>query len=179
MPILRLEDQRTVPWRNGRGVTVEVCVVPAGADLDAFDARLSIAAIDADGPFSPFPGVDRVLFLLDGAGVDLFGPEGAVRLSRPGDRLRFLGESAVMARLVDGPVRDVNWMTRRDRVAGEATWARLDGELVLKDEYSVALVIDGQLSADGVLLRRLDVVQGPGVVLGTGTVVQASARVGG
>ena len=44
---------------------------PAGAPLAAFDWRVSVADVAADGPFSRFPGVDRVLVLIAGAGMRL------------------------------------------------------------------------------------------------------------
>jgi len=48
-------------WRNGGGETREIISYPPGAA--EFQWRATIATIDADGPFSPFPGVDRVITL--------------------------------------------------------------------------------------------------------------------
>ena len=58
------------PWRNGGGVTRELLCLPAGSGND-WTLRISVADIDADGPFSPFPGVTRWFAVLDGAGVRL------------------------------------------------------------------------------------------------------------
>ncbi|MBN8630010.1 MAG: HutD family protein [Rhodobacterales bacterium] len=49
---------------------------PAEAGFDSFDLRLSIAAVAEDGPFSDFPGIDRRLWLLDGAGVTCLMAQG-------------------------------------------------------------------------------------------------------
>ncbi len=38
-----------MPWKNGGGVTTEICVSPPSG---AFDWRVSIATVNADGPFS-------------------------------------------------------------------------------------------------------------------------------
>ena len=47
------------PWKNGGGTTQEIAGWPAGAGLDAFGWRVSIACIAASGPFSVFAGIDR------------------------------------------------------------------------------------------------------------------------
>ena len=102
-------------WKNGGGLTREIAACPPGAGFEAFGWRLSVAEVERDGPFSAFPGVDRILVLLTGAGLRLqAGPEHAAAvLERAGDRFAFAGEAAVDARLVDGPTRDLNVMTRR------------------------------------------------------------------
>ncbi|MBN0683270.1 HutD family protein, partial [Pseudomonas aeruginosa] len=60
----QLSTLPVTPWKNGAGETREIICVPAP---DApFLWRASIATLQADGPFSPFPGVDRVITLLAG-----------------------------------------------------------------------------------------------------------------
>src|SRR4029453_7140835 len=69
-PMVRLltpNDYRSRPWKNGAGRTTEIAVHPAGAGLDAFAWRVSIASVERNGPFSAFPGIDRTIVLLDGA----------------------------------------------------------------------------------------------------------------
>lgn len=104
-------------WRNGGGVTREVVCHPAGADMAAFDWRVSIAHIAGSGPFSAFPGVDRVITLLEGSGVALHSPDGAVahRLDQPMMPFAFSGDVAIEAQLLDGECHDFNVMTRRAR----------------------------------------------------------------
>lgn len=101
------------PWRNGGGLTREVAAWPPGAA--AFDWRVSVAEIDADGPFSGFPGLSRHIALLRGAGLRLRdgagGPEH--RLDALGALFAFDGASAVRATLPGGPVRVLNLMCRR------------------------------------------------------------------
>lgn len=61
------------PWKNGAGATREIIAVPS---TDApFLWRASIATLQADGPFSPFPGVDRVITLLAGQPLRLCGED--------------------------------------------------------------------------------------------------------
>lgn len=68
----------TRPWKNGQGVTDEVLLLPEGASRDGFDLRISRAGIDARGVFSAFPGADRIITVIEGAGLRLdFGDRSA------------------------------------------------------------------------------------------------------
>lgn len=101
-----------MPWRNGGGTTRELARVDA-PDGD-FAWRLSMADVTDDGSFSSFPGVDRIIVLLTGAGIDLHTPDGVVALRPQWGAHRFPGEDEVYAALVDGPTTDLNLMWRRD-----------------------------------------------------------------
>ena len=105
--------QRT-RWKNDGGWTTELGIEPTTAVIDGdFDWRVSIAAIECDGPFSRFPGVERDLFLLEGAGMFLNSVDGAEqRIDRPLQRIHFSGDAPVDCRLIDGPTRDFNVMVR-------------------------------------------------------------------
>jgi environmental stress-induced protein Ves len=104
-----------MPWKNGGGVTREIVCMPPGAGMGDFDWRVSIAHIAGDGPFSAFPGIDRVITLLSGGGVHLLGDDGLVnhRLDTPLAPFAFAGEAAIHARLLAGDCHDFNLMTRR------------------------------------------------------------------
>ena len=131
--VLRQADYRRMRWKNGGGWTTELAVFPeSGADANApFDWRISIAEIESDGAFSPFPGCDRHIALLEGIGMELrFAGGETVRLDR---RLRFVpfaGETPVFGKLLAGPVRDFNVMTRRERCHAEILHRPLVGPMV-------------------------------------------------
>ncbi|WP_165185660.1 HutD/Ves family protein [Caulobacter soli] len=112
MQILRAADRVATPWKNGGGVTREVAAWPPGAGMDDFDWRVSLADVAADGPFSAFPDVDRVLTVIDGEGLVL-ELEGQETLLQTGAPFAFPGEARVIARLTAGPIRDLNVMVRR------------------------------------------------------------------
>ncbi|SOY82911.1 conserved hypothetical protein, DUF886; similar to Hypothetical 21.2 kDa protein in hutC 3'region in Pseudomonas putida [Cupriavidus taiwanensis] len=102
-------------WKNGGGNTREIAVWPPGAGMDDFVWRLSVADIESDGPFSAFPGIDRQIVLLDGAGVTLRADDGSFshRLAGVGEPFAFSGDTSLQATLLDGATRDFNVMTRR------------------------------------------------------------------
>jgi environmental stress-induced protein Ves len=124
--VLSPASYRRMPWRNGGGVTTEIVVHPPGSGFASFSWRASLADVSRDGPFSAFPGVDRILVLLSGRGVRLAGSAFSAELRRPFDIVRFDGDAAVDCELVDGPVRDFNLMLRRDRARGSVTVVRGD-----------------------------------------------------
>lgn len=112
-----------VPWKNGGGVTRELLRLPAtGAD---WMLRISVADIDADGPFSPFDGVSRWFAVLAGRGVRLSWPDRVFEVCRGSAPLRFDGADAPDCALLAGPTRDLNVMVRRDladALVTSATW---------------------------------------------------------
>ena len=112
-------------WRNGGGRTCELLARPSGAE---WKVRVSLADIEADGPFSAFPGVQRWFAVVQGAGVVLRFA-GAERVARAGDApLHFDGDEAPGCSLIAGPTRDLNLMVRggmgtMQRVLAGRAWA--------------------------------------------------------
>jgi environmental stress-induced protein Ves len=138
--VLRAADRVATPWKNGGGVTREVAAWPPSAGLDAFDWRVSLADVATDGPFSAFPGVDRVLTVVAGDGLVL-EIDGRTTHLEPGAPFAFPGEAAVTARLTAGPIRDLNVMVRRD--AWTATVEpRRGGRIVAADGPVLVLLLE-------------------------------------
>ena len=118
--IIRLADCPSQPWKNGLGRTREIAVHPKLANSDDFDWRVSIAEVDSAAPFSLFPGIDRQIALLDGAGFTMTLDDGRIHaLTTPFVPFAFPGEAKVVVALAGGPTRDFNLMLRRARVRGE------------------------------------------------------------
>ncbi len=119
-----LHDAPLQRWRNGGGVTRELLAWPGA---DGWRLRISVADIEADGPFSTFPGVQRWFAVLQGGGVALTF-DGAEHVCRPGDdALQFSGAATVAARLLRGTSRDLNLMLRdlpgsMQRAVDAQTW---------------------------------------------------------
>lgn len=139
MRIIRAADCLVMPWKNGGGTTTEIAVAPEGASLDAFDWRISMAHVGQDGPFSSFPGIGRTLSVLTGAGITLaFGDGERARLDRTSAPYPFAADRAVDGLLVDGPIDDLNVMSRRgrwrhrvERLSGADSLTASEGLLVL------------------------------------------------
>jgi uncharacterized protein len=114
------------PWKNGAGLTREIAVGPRGAGANDFDWRFSLAEVERDAPFSAFPGVDRCIVLLRGAGMRLRSDGGGLdhRLDQPLVPFHFSGDTPLSATLVDGPSGDFNVMTRRGAWTAEVTTQR-------------------------------------------------------
>lgn len=104
-------DYRSMPWRNGKGVTAEIAREPA--EPAPFDWRLSLATLEQDGAFSHYPEYQRIVVLVEGAGftLDIAG-EPSQQLSSPGAAAIFPGDATVHCRLHDGPCRDLSLMVR-------------------------------------------------------------------
>jgi environmental stress-induced protein Ves len=149
------------PWKNGGGVTREIAALPAGSTVDDFVWRVSVAEIAQAGPFSPFPGVDRQIMLLSGAGVRLRGDGIDHRLDRPLQPFAFAGEAAIDASLLDGPSHDLNVMTRRDAMRAEVQ--------VAYDAVTVAACDALVLLASRGGWRGLSLEAGEGVVMADGS----------
>jgi len=133
------------PWRNGQGRTRELLAWPDAAD---WRVRVSVADIEADAPFSSFPGVERWLVVLKGAGValDIDGtPHRQTRIDPP---LCFDGATTVHCRLIDGPTQDLNLMLRGLRggmqVAEDGAPWRPDGTAC-----GLYTAVAGRCTADG------------------------------
>jgi uncharacterized protein len=148
--ILRAADYRVMPWKNGGGTTTEVAVSPEGAGLDDFDWRVSMARVEAGGPFSSFAGVDRTLVVLEGQGIvlDIAGRAPA-ELTRASAPFSFPADVPTAAALISGPITDLNIMTRRGRMTHAV------------ERLAVSVPTDLQATADTTLVLSL----GDGIIV--------------
>jgi environmental stress-induced protein Ves len=140
---LPVSGLQCTPWKNGGGVTRQVAAYPAGSGLDDFVWRISIADVKQDGPFSQFPGVERMIALLEGAGMRLVfsdqDKEQVVALMTRFKPFRFAGESTVRCELAHGPTVDLNLMVRRAKAAGDVQELTLLGSAVQRVELAPEL----------------------------------------
>ncbi|MFP5311830.1 MAG: HutD family protein [Actinomycetes bacterium] len=115
MQIIRFAELKAEPWRNGGGVTREIAR-QTSAD-GGFDWRVSIADVAKAGDFSTFPGMERVLTVVEGDLLLLTvdGKEQGLEKFRP---FRFDGGAATAATLPTGDIRDLNVITRTGAFKG-------------------------------------------------------------
>jgi uncharacterized protein len=113
--IIRFSELQETPWRNGGGVTREIAIEGA---RDDFVWRLSMADVGVDGPFSKFDGMQRILTVIQGCGMELISSPIKLQanLYVP---VRFDGSCEIEAKLIDGPLRDLNLIYRPERCIAE------------------------------------------------------------
>ena len=136
MTVVRLADLEVTPWKNGKGRKADVA---AGEGW-----FVGLAWIEADAPFSSFPGTQRSQVLVEGAGFTLsfYGFPPAVYRS-PGDVNAFRGDLPAQVRTAGGPSLVFNVMT------SVATWTH---ELVVTDTpgpRGFAVILRGTVEAEG------------------------------
>jgi environmental stress-induced protein Ves len=148
MDVIRWASLTPIPWKNGGGVTHEVIRMPATGD--PFRWRVSIARIEAPGPFSNFAGYQRTMVLLHGAGMRLnFGDGQRAELHEMGSLVTFDGALAPYCELTGGPCMDLNLMTATALTTPRAWLERLHEPRWLGPSAhakTLALAIDGRVS---------------------------------
>lgn len=114
------QDYRSMPWKNGGGVTTELARFPEDANTEQFIWRLSRAEIKSSGPFSHFAQIDRSLAVLSDSNLllqleEAKGVTENIYLNQHSLPYRFNGETPVNAVLEkdEEPVLDLNFMSRR------------------------------------------------------------------
>lgn len=117
MEIIRFAGLKPQPWRNGGGVTRQVASHPAAGSAQDWDWRVSIADVTRAGDYSPFPGMERVLTVIEGELLLLTvdGAEQPLEKYRP---FRFPGGAATSCALPTGDVRNLNVITREGTFKG-------------------------------------------------------------
>jgi len=169
---VRFADAPRSRWANGLGETVELWRTPGEG---AFEARLSIATIGSDAPFSSLPGVDRVLLSLSPHTLTL-DVDGRRTVLEQFDTVAFAGEAAVSAVGVTTPGHDLNLMVRRGSGEPALTVVAVDGDL---EVHGVAVVLDGTIGVADGPLAPFDAVVGPVSLTGRGRLALAAVPVAG
>jgi uncharacterized protein len=161
--ILRKENYKVMPWKNGGGTTTEIMIWPEGATVaTGFDWRVSMADVASDGPFSSFPDHYRALLILNGNGLGLtIADDPEFILGPDDDTIVFEGATPISVRLVDGPVRDFNVMYRVGN--GRYFWAWLRADTLtqqsghqLSADFQLFYAFKGTFVANDQLVREGD-----------------------
>lgn len=114
--LIQKSQYQYMPWKNGQGTTAQIQIYPENSSVIAgdFQWRLSSATVQASGPFSLFPGCDRLLVVLEGKGLMLNHTR--LELLHP---IQFSGEYEIDCKLLDEEVVDLGLIYRRDQVHAE------------------------------------------------------------
>ena len=145
-----------MPWRNGRGTTLEVAREPATGEEFAW--RLSLADIAQDGDFSAYPGYSRALALVAGKSLQLrFRGHGQCFLDPTRRGTRFEGDWETHCAIPQGHCTDLSLIVRRSSTARAASAVHAPRVLRLaatrqllasRDLYSALFVLDGSVAID-------------------------------
>jgi len=150
--ILREDDCPSVAWKNGQGRTRQLAIYPADAGSDEFLWRVSVAEVDSAAPFSSFPGVDRQIALLRGAGFTMtLDKQQRHNLTVPFEPFAFPGEADVEVELVDGATRDFNLMLRRGKATGRIDVLRGGSHIVERGVVLLYCAAGQCVTPEGVL----------------------------
>lgn len=160
--VRKYESYRAMPWRNGRGSTLEIAREPAmGA---SFAWRLSLADIDRDGEFSPYPGYRRALVLIAGQGLHLrFRGHGNCFLDPARRGTRFEGDWKTHCALPEGRCTDLSLIVRRGPAHRPTSVVRVPRMLHLestarvvlaRDLYGALFVLEGSVSVTDSIRAR-------------------------
>lgn len=167
-----------MPWRNGAGTTHEIAIAPSDDPAVPFRWRLSMADLAGDGPFSEFPGIDRVLLLLQGDGVALAIDGAPPRALPVGEAIAFPADVPTHLTMTSSRGRDLNLMWDRARTTGSMIVATAgterrggDTTIAVALAPSVVTVDAERVALDGHDAVRID---GPAVLrIAEGTVALA------
>jgi len=121
--------------------------VPATGE--PFRWRVSVAHIDASGPFSDFAAYHRKMVLLRGAGIDLRFADGTRKsLLHVGELVEFDGAVPTYGELLNGPCVDLNLMILKSERAAVRV-ERLSESLAVgtrRGETTLVFPIDSRLA---------------------------------
>ena len=158
--LLSTADFKRTPWKNGLGWTDQIAIHPEGADLRKgdFDWCISTARVAQSANFSPFADHDRVLVVLEGAGVKLShsfdeseAPE-CVQLPQ-WEPYEFPGDVPTRCDLVDGPIQDFSVFMRKGVVSAQVQTVQIQEgepfEWEPQGRTCFVFVAEGSLEIDG------------------------------
>jgi len=152
-----------MPWKNGQGSTAQIRIFPQNAsfqsksDSEDFLWRLSSATVKENGPFSVFPGCNRLLVVLSGKGLKLNNSE--LLPMRP---LEFSGEFQIHGELIGGEVVDLGLIYRRGKVRAQMdVLEKLPETLKLESSVKTHFLfcISGGFEAQGLKIEAGDSLQ--------------------
>jgi environmental stress-induced protein Ves len=160
--VRRHQAYRSMPWRNGRGSTLEIARQPAKGNNFAW--RLSLADIDRDGEFSAYPGYRRALVLVAGNALRLrFRGHGNCFLDQAKRGVRFEGSWETHCAIPAGRCTDLSLIVRGTSDGRPASVVRAPRMLRVKstaqvvlgrDLYGALFVIEGSVAVSASIRTR-------------------------
>lgn len=146
MPLQRFAEHFQAPWPNGRGISYEIASQTPG--VTGWTWRVAIAPVIENCDFSHFENVHRQLLIISG-GEMVLDVGGETVVCRLGEVAEFAGDIPTTAKLVDGPIVDLNLMTFRGKSSGVMTHITTPGllapcEILVAVSQTAAIIVDGK-----------------------------------
>ena len=148
MPLQKFADHFQAPWPNGRGTSYEIASQTPG--VAGWTWRVAIAPVVEDCDFSHFENIHRQLLIISG-GEMVLNVGGKTVICRPGEVAEFEGDIPTTAKLVNGPIVDLNLMTMRGKASGKMTFVENPGPLAMC-EMLVAVSQTAEITVDDKLI---------------------------
>lgn len=142
-------------WKNGRGTTQEIAVSHSNED---YDWRMSMADIVESGPFSLFPGMERILVLLTGSEIKIthhgHSSEQSLPLFSP---YQFSGDWQTSATIYERG-RDFNLIYCRDKFVGsiEIINSASQSKLIQSKNIAAVFCLQGKIKTEHGQLNAMD-----------------------
>ncbi len=120
--LIQRSSYTQMPWKNKKGTTSQIVIFPNSTHLDRldFDFRLSSAPVFENGPFSKFPGYQRLLLPIRGKGFVLNGAE-----YEQHEVAAFSGDDDTFCELNHGDIVDLGLIYRPAKIKASAKVLRL------------------------------------------------------
>jgi environmental stress-induced protein Ves len=139
-----VSDQVEMPWKNGGGVTREIFRADDAAGLLW---RASLADVTKSGPFSLFPGCNRIIAVVEGGPMLLDFEDGEQIRVDLGSPREFSCDRALTGRPEGKPCRDFNLIWRRKDVAVSGSVLSVEGKVAVQTtpaNWHLQSVMEGQ-----------------------------------
>lgn len=153
MQIFHAATRLTTPWKNGGGTTRPVASAPG--QTREFGWRLSLAEVSMAGAFSRFPGISRLMGILQGQLYLEVKGLPAVTLHPEGPAFAFPGDAPARGTPLHGPVQDINLMFDPDCFIAKLDYAPEGINRAATTAAHLILALT-PLTLNGVALAELD-----------------------
>ncbi len=146
MALQKFAEHIQLPWPNGRGTSYEIdCQTPGVA---GWTWRVAIAPVVEDCDFSHFENIHRQLLIISG-GEMFLNVGGEIVVCKPGEVAEFAGDVPTTAKLVNGPIVDLNLMTARGKASGVMTHITtpcllVPCEMLVAVSQTAEIIVDGK-----------------------------------
>lgn len=154
MRIIKKDLYKKIPWKNGLGFTREIAIFPKGTTVSNNDFlwRVSSASIEKNSDFSPFPGYNRDLLLLDGSiRLTEVLTKHSTTLS-PLEPFSFSGDISIRCELIARPAQDLNIFTKREDLTRNVRLIRFrpneELSFALKGDWNLVYLATGKIEGN-------------------------------